>query len=460
MTGGIVQKNHDDGAKKIVDATIGEYFNALRRSKWSNNLKTALCQEFLAEEDVDNTFMHHFRLSEYEKNILVAVFDEYMAGSGFKVARAFEIVDQDLRPFEYKNMETGHNIHKKVIDEGTLFLHRKTDGVKLVFTLETYSHDLYDMAVSARKEHTAVAEAFALGAKKHGEENNYLKAKKITPDLSFLEINPSYNWDSVILDEATTNRVRRNIELLMKNLPIYEANRVPFKRGLILKGMPGVGKTLIGKILCNVAPCSVVWVTPRHLESSREVGGICSLVRNLAPAILFLEDIDLYGAERESNASKTILGELMNQLDGVEENKNVIVVATTNRGGEVEKALRNRPGRFDEVIEIKAPEKGERERMLRFYSEKFTCGNVNFVDLAEKTENYTGAHIKDLVNLAVMTAIEQGSYDPATKKITLTHEHMEKNIKLVKKRKIDTMGFGAPLKKESTENPPPWYDDD
>lgn len=454
-------KKNPDMDKLIKDSTLSEYAHAQRSSNWHVNLNTHLCMAFLEEEDIDKLYLNNFRISTYEKHIFCVCFDEFLSTSGFKVIRSYVGDRDDVRPYEYENIEIGYKTTKKVINEGVLFLEHAESKIRLIFSMENYCPDMYELSLQSRREHTGLAEKFLEALKEYASKNNYLKNKKITPDFAFLELNKNYTWDSVVLDAKTKGKVRSNIDTILSNLSIYEINEIPFKRGIILKGVPGVGKTLIGKILCNTAPCTVIWVTPRHLEQSKRVAMICDLARNLAPSILFLEDIDLYGASRDNNFNKSILGELMNQLDGIADNKNIIVIATTNRSNELERALRNRPGRFDSVIEIKIPGTEERERMLRLYTEKFARTTVDFGRLAEETENYTGAHVKDLVNLAVMTAIEIGSYDKVSKKIILTHEHFEKNVKLVGKKKIN-VGFDTPSKDDDDRGRPlrEYYDDD
>ena len=454
-----MKKNDKDMEKSLKDSSLSEYAHAMRSSQWHCNFNTHLCMEFLQEDDINNLYLNNFRISTYEKHIFCVSFEDFIASSGFKIVRAYVGDRDDVRPFEYENLEVGPKITKKVINEGVLFLEHAESKMRLIFTLEVYCPDMYELSLQSRREHTEQAEKFLADLRAYAAKNNYLKNKKITPDFTFIELNTSYTWDSVVLDEKTKAKVRANIETLLGNIGIYEINDIPFKRGIILKGVPGVGKTLIGKILCNTAPCTVIWVTPRHLERSKSVATICDIARNLAPTILFLEDIDLYGASRDTNFNKTILGELMNQLDGVTDNKNIIVIATTNRSNELEKALRNRPGRFDSVIEIKAPAVGERERMLRLYTTKFVCDGVDFAELAKSTDEYTGAHVKDLVNLAVMTAIEAGSYEKDSKKIILTQEHFDKNVKLVSKKKIG-IGFNDVAGKKDDANRSIYDEDD
>jgi cell division protease FtsH len=434
-----------DESKQFKDISVSEYINARKRANWNASQWQAIIRQFLGysteTEGIEGVFNLNETISNYEKHIICAVYDDYLALRGYEVIRAFDDHDSsDIHPFQFEKLETSFQSFKKVVDDGTMLIQSKT-GPKLAIDLDYYTPESYKIKIYAEHAHAYFAEEFLSGLKDYAKTHNYLKNKKIMPDYSFIEINSTYTWDSVILDSKTKAKIRHNIDTLLDNISIYEINKVPFKRGLILKGVPGVGKTLIGKVLCNVANSTLIWVTPKYLERSSNVAAIGELARELAPTILFLEDIDLYGESRDSSTHKTLLGELMNQLDGISENKNIIVVATTNRGDELEKALRNRPGRFDSVIEIKKPAVPERKAMLKHYVDRFKHDGIDFDVLATDTDDYTGAHIKDLVDLAVMTAIEEGSLD-VDKKIILTHAHLDRNVKLVGKRKIP-IGFNT-----------------
>ena len=104
---------------------------------------------------------------------------------------------------------------------------------------------------------------------------------------------------------------------------------------------------------------------------------IFRLARELAPTILILEDIDLYGEEREVARDAERLGELMNELDGMVDNKEIIVFATTNNLIKVEKALQSRPGRFDRIYKIMNPDFDGRLKILKHFVNKVYTKDYN-----------------------------------------------------------------------------------
>lgn len=445
-------KEKADRSKLLKDASVNDFIESQKLSRWNANHKHAIILDFLSVEgSIEEVFCLNETVSNYEKHVICAIFDDYLSKRGYRMTRAFDGDSEDIYPCQFESMEIAHKQFKKVVDDGTMLLESLKKEPNLVMDFDYFSPDSSKVRIYSAKADAEFAEKFYSELQAYSKDNNYLKNKKITPDFSFIEVNPAYTWEAVILAEKTKVAIRRNVDLLLENLAIYEANKVPFKRGLILKGVPGVGKTLIGKVLCNVANCTMIWVTPKYLERSSNVTAIGELARDLSPSILFLEDIDLYGESRDTSSHKTLLGELMNQLDGISENKNIIVIATTNRGDELEKALRNRPGRFDSVIEIAKPAVGERKAMLQHYVNRFKHDGIDLDVIAVDTDGYTGAHIKDLVDLAVMTAIEEKSFD-ADNKIILKQEHLDNNVKLVGKRKIP-IGFDPADAKKKSKRP-------
>jgi len=245
----------------------------------------------------------------------------------------------------------------------------------------------------------------------------------------------------LILPAELKDTLRSNICNLFDKLELYRKNKIVFKRGLILSGVPGTGKTLLGKILCSQIDAAFIWVTPKFLTDAKQVSNICTMARELSPSVLFLEDIDLYGTSRHQTADKSVLGELMNQLDGLIENQYVIVIATTNDEESMEKALKNRPGRFDRIIKIPEPDEVCRLKMLELFTKNLTLDGLDLKAIAKKTASFTGAHMKELVTTAVMNAMDKNSLDKDSN-VILTKDHFSSSvISLVKAREFKSIGY-------------------
>jgi transitional endoplasmic reticulum ATPase len=200
---------------------------------------------------------------------------------------------------------------------------------------------------------------------------------------------------------------------------------------LILAGEPGTGKTVLAKILCTQIDWTFVWVTSKNLESPKRVAQIVELCRDLSPSVLFLEDLDLFGGSRESNSNPMLLGELMNQLDGIEENTDILVIASTNNKDILEKALVSRPGRFDKIIDFPLPGVKERLKMLKVFSNGLIDDTLPYLErIAKEYKKKTGAQIKELVNMAIIFAIDEKSYDE-NQRLIITEDHFTKAMDAV-----------------------------
>jgi hypothetical protein len=207
------------------------------------------------------------------------------------------------------------------------------------------------------------------------------------------------------------------------------------------------GKTTIGYIVCHYSPDNtVIWITPEILteNSCRIRNSIKTLYRvadYLSPCAIILEDLDLVGQDRTESRDVMALGTLMNVLDGVNSVDNSITIATTNRLEIIEKALRNRPGRFDRIVEIPAMEAELRKKMFTSRLEKWEQENDIVDYLVENTQGWTPAEIQEFIISANLTYINSGK-----KKKHMDIETADSIISVMKQFGIggssSTFGFG------------------
>ncbi len=172
-------------------------------------------------------------------------------------------------------------------------------------------------------------------------------------------------------------------------------------------------------------------------NSERAVREVFRKARQAAPCVVFLDEIDSIaparGAGYDTHVTERVVSQLLTELDGIEELKDVVVIAATNRPDIVDPALL-RPGRFDRLIYVKPPDKEARKKIFEVHLRgKPLAKDVSIDELATKTEGYVGADIAALVREAVMAAIREffASFPPGTDR-----EHMKeaaKNIMIGKK---------------------------
>lgn len=187
------------------------------------------------------------------------------------------------------------------------------------------------------------------------------------------------------------------------------ANGIPVKRGVLLGGTYGTGKTLAASVAARHAvDCGITYV---YIPNAAELGEAIEFAKQYqSPAcVIFCEDVDrVLSGERDSD-----MDELLNLIDGIDtKSANVIVVLTTNALDKVEPAML-RPGRLDAVIDVTAPDAEAAERLLRFYAGKTIPDDINLSASAEALAGQIPAIISEVVNRAKLSQLRL--QEPGTK---------------------------------------------
>ena len=217
------------------------------------------------------------------------------------------------------------------------------------------------------------------------QDNNFLKGEKFALSGEFIDKGEK-TWDSLFAD-------KKNISSVQKSLKVLEGKAK--SRGLLFIGPPGTGKTLTGKVLMDNTESTFIWVSSKDMYRIGAVGALklaFSLARDLGPSILFMEDIDTWIQREAVDMMKT-------ELDGMQENKGMLTILTSNNPELLPDALLDRPGRFHEILNYDLPTKEVRSEMIHQWSgvEK------EIADIyAEQTKGMSGAHIKELIEYAEM----------------------------------------------------------
>lgn len=230
---------------------------------------------------------------------------------------------------------------------------------------------------------------------------------------------PKVSWDDIGGLHDLKKKLKQAVEWPLKHSDAFSRLGVSPMRGILLHGPPGCSKTTLAKAAAHAAQASFFSLSGAELFSMY-VGEGEALLRNtfrrarlVAPSIIFFDEADVVAAKRGTGSSgSTTVGErllstLLTEMDGLEEAKGILVLAATNRPHAIDAALM-RPGRFDLVLYVPPPDVEARYEILRVHTRGMKIGNdVDLRQLAQETENFTGAELEGLCREAGIVALRE-----------------------------------------------------
>lgn len=249
---------------------------------------------------------------------------------------------------------------------------------------------------------------------------DFLQAlKEITPTAVrevFIE-SPNVPWSDVGGLKPVVTEIREAIEWPLTQPEAFKRVGIKPPRGILLYGPPGCGKTLLAKAVATESEANFISVKgPEVLskwvgESEKAVREVFRKARLAAPSIVFFDEIDsltpVRGGSSDSNVTERVISQLLTELDGLEELKDIIVIAATNRPDIVDPALL-RPGRFDRLIYVNPPNQKGRSQIFKIYTRDMPLAqDVSIKDLAAATEGFVGSDIEALCREAGMIALRE-----------------------------------------------------
>ena len=229
---------------------------------------------------------------------------------------------------------------------------------------------------------------------------------------------PTVRWEDVGgLDDAQ-ERLKEGVELPLKNPDAFRRLGIRPAKGFLLYGPPGTGKTLLAKAVAREAEANFIAAKSSDLlskwygESEQQIARLFARARQVAPCIIFIDELDSLVPARGSGAgepqvTERVVNTILAEMDGLEELQSVVLIGATNRPNLIDPALL-RPGRFDELIYVGVPDTPGRERILRIQTQKMPLDpDVDLADVARRTDHFTGADLEDVVRRAGLIALRR-----------------------------------------------------
>jgi cell division protease FtsH len=348
-----------------------------------------------------------------------------------------------LRQPLHRNISTDVDIEESCLVSGQMAVER--DGVRLIVTVDIRrTNPNHFVQVEGPAVNEQVVKQLILAIEEYLEAHNFYRGKNISMDRDGIEFVPAVHrtWDSVILDAALKRTIRHNTVGFLKNLERWPQYGIPTKRGIILTGGPGTGKTIICKALMTEAAGTTCLVSNADgMFDSRYFSDLYEIAQDLAPCIVFIEDLDSIGQEREGMyRGSPQLVSLLAEMDGISEKNQIVTVATTNHVETLDEALRKRPARFDRVVTIPPPSADLRAAHIDLLSGKIPLNTEVKEHLVARTEGLSPAQVQEAVfGLVINRADDEDTLPQGV----FTKADVDTVIRELKDKADRTVGFNT-----------------
>lgn len=356
--------------------------------------------------------------------------EEYHSPSLARLSREGPLRYFELGPVEYLDVPLPGGRHLACVKTGLYLIRAKEGALAFLITAAKHVHppSIRIEAMAADREH---AERFLRhlgnltrnGKAYRGHVLSLERDCYGALNLRYHDI-PAIQRQALILPEKLLERIERHTLSFSKHAKRLRSAGRHLKRGILLYGTPGTGKTLSAMYLISQMPGRTVLLLTGAGMGSIEAA--CRMARLLQPATVILEDVDLIGTERGNQeiGANALLFELLNQMDGLADDVDVLFVLTTNRPDVLEPALAARPGRIDQAIEIPLPDADCRRRLFQLYSQGLETEISDWDKVVQRTEGVSGAFIRELLRKAAVYAAEENGSAP----LVVRDRHLDEGL--------------------------------
>lgn len=253
---------------------------------------------------------------------------------------------------------------------------------------------------------------------------------KMMVGMSKVKLDSISNEKTKFEDIGGLDNVKKELRTLIAYLKDPDklreyVDKIP--KGILFEGDPGNGKTLLARVIAGESDTPFFYISGADIEGSfvaQGAGRVASIFKEVkksalenGKAILFIDELDSIGIKREKRTvseTNQTLNKILTELDGFNENENILVIGATNLASHLDSAL-VRSGRFDRIIKIPMPSYTDRKKILELYLNKKLnildekVLELNYLDvLSKQTEGFSGADLERLVNDSALLAFEEG----------------------------------------------------
>merc|ERR1712070_672725 len=240
--------------------------------------------------------------------------------------------------------------------------------------------------------------------------------------IQLMSEKPDVSYQDIGGNDIQKQEVKEAVELPLTQFQLYKQIGIDPPRGVLMYGPPGTGKTMMAKAVANATTASFISVVGSEFvqkylgEGPRMVRDVFRLARENAPAVIFIDEIDAIATKRfdaQTGADREvqrILLELLNQMDGSDQQTSVKVIMATNRADTLGPALL-RPGRLDRKIEFPVPDRRQKRLIYQACTSKMNLGDeVDLEDYVNRPEKLSGADIASICQEAGLQAVRKNRY--------------------------------------------------
>ncbi len=264
------------------------------------------------------------------------------------------------------------------------------------------------------------------------KNSDFMDALKVVRPSAMREVlveTPNIGWEDVGGLDKLKQELIEAVEWPLKHPETFVRMGIRPSRGILLYGPPGTGKTLLAKAVAKESEANFIQVKGPSLlsmwvgKSEEGMRKVFERARQVSPCVIFFDEIDALAGKRSSaeasgtKVTERVLNQMLAEMDGLEDMKDVLVIGATNRPDILDPALL-RPGRFDKVLLVGAPEEKGRLQVLEIHTKNMPIGHSNkeltkakrdalLKEIAKKTDGYTGADLEAVAREAAMLSLRE-----------------------------------------------------